>query len=228
MVHLHSNERTSLRAAVGLLPRRDIEVLSLVHSGGRRLAFSVDGSNWTLDPNRCFTRAGVETDLATGNGRAPEAEVVEAVCRFGEALAAALGLDRGGPVVALHNNTNDGTFTVHCFEPGGELARWAAKVHASPDQAPDDFFLVTREEERSRLAEMGWNVVLQAPDPPDDGSLSVLCASRRLPYVNIEAQHAPRGREELNTLMILDALYVLEAATEERPATAGDLASKIG
>jgi len=209
LLHLHANEQTARRAALSLLRRREIELRSLVHDQGRRLRFEVSGTYWTLDPNRCFSRSGALSDLHQAAGREPPAEVVEAAVGFGESLFAA-GAAGVGAVVVLHNNTNDGTFTIGSFLPGGECAADAARAQRASDQDPDDFFLVTRPVEYELLAEMGWNVVLQSPDGADDGSLSVRCARQGLPYINIEAQHARRGHEEANSAMIVDALYVLQ------------------
>ena len=51
------------------------------------------------------------------------------------------------------------------------------------------------------LKEVERPVVLQAREPRDDGSLSVLCGANHLRYINVEAQHL---HEEQQVAMLVD------------------------
>src|SRR3546814_2746703 len=90
----------------------------------------------------------------------------------------------------------------------------AAKVHINPRLDIDDFVFVTDPWIVDYLKGKNINVVLQSPDAPNDGSLSVYAAMLGIPYVNIEVQdgHLRQHRElidirseehtsELQTLM---------------------------
>ena len=60
---------------------------------------------------------------------------------------------------------------------------------------PKDFVLVTQSQDFDALVQQGRNVVLQSPNAPDDGSLSVFLRNGR--YFNIEAQRGqPRTTQE--------------------------------
>jgi hypothetical protein len=62
---------------------------------------------------------------------------------------------------------------------------------------PDEFMLCTMRFEFEVLAGGPFNVILQHSAPKeDDGSLSRLCASRNVRYVNIEAAHGNRKRQQ--------------------------------
>lgn len=113
--------------------------------------------------------------------------------------------DAQAAVVTLHNNT-DGNYSVLSYLPGGAHAREAQEVHVVDGRDPDDFFFVTDRDLFERLAEKGFNVVLQHNDAAtDDGSLSVYAGRRGKPYVNVEAEHGHLHEQ----VEMVRALYAL-------------------
>ena len=97
------------------------------------------------------------------------------------------GIDSAAAVLALHNTGDD--YSVLAYEDGGAEVKTAAEVHIEPKQHRHDFFLVTQRRIFEALVARGFSAILQAPDIADDGSLSVYCAERDIPYVNVEARH---------------------------------------
>jgi hypothetical protein len=90
--------------------------------------------------------------------------------------------------VALHNTGDD--YCIHSYVEGGEESAWSDAVHLGADQHRHDFFLVTARSHFEALAAAGYNVVFERLDDAlDDGSLSVYCARRGLPYINCEARY---------------------------------------
>jgi hypothetical protein len=88
-------------------------------------------------------------------------------------------------------------------------------------QKLDDFFLVTKWHDFVALVQKGRHVVLQAANPPNDGSLSVLLKSNR--YINIEAErHYGRGSRSASASILLQKTMADEAFQDAlgiRPGT---------
>ena len=135
-----------------------------------------------FDPNRIFSREGAERNLRDLNPAASEADFELALAFFDrerEELVRALLPERGGVLIALHNNREG--YSVHTEIPISD------RVALNEPQRPHDFYLCTEPGDFDRLSRSPFNVVLQhRPPPPDDGSLSRLAARRNVRYVNIE------------------------------------------
>lgn len=181
-VSLHDNEDTAVRAVAGF-PGTLIE---LRHKGTRNVEFALDGARYTFDPNRIFTREGIE-----GTVYPKSAGATRAVEAFARTLLDVIQADNGR-VIALHNNS-EGAMSAASFEALGH------GTHREADKDADDFFFVVSEAMYTRLVDAGHNVVLQSSKPVDDGSLSVYCAQYCRSYVNIEAQE---GHEDVQRQMI--------------------------
>ncbi len=198
--NMHDNENTSAEAAKAFIDKVGGRLIELKHSGDRNLTFGIDGSKYEMDPNRMFTDAGVKLKLVPYDEKAGSA-----VRKFAKQLVVDFGLDspKGGIMVAVHNNTND-RYSASSYLPGGSEAKEAADVYINPSVDPDDFFFVTGRKMFESLKQSGFNVVLQDNSAmTDDGSLSVYCAQKAVPYVNIEAQH---GHKEVQIKMF-EALH---------------------
>jgi hypothetical protein len=173
-VHLHGDEadaRTALRR-LSCANRLEITDAAGADRTTRRLAIRDGARRCDVDPNRIFTEAGRDAQLAA--------------CRIAgarEALAAFVqqdllpALDRcragGLPVVAFHNNS---AFTVHTFDD-------VAIASTVQPGRPQDILLLTSPADYDALSRKR-TTVLQSQSPRDDGSLSVWLAHDR--YVNIE------------------------------------------
>ena len=70
----------------------------------------------------------------------------------------------------------------------------------------DDLILVTDLKLFNRLKQEKVNVILQSPDAPDDGSLSVYAMGKNIPYINVEVQH---GHQYENLRLIEIAVKAL-------------------
>lgn len=201
-VNLHQNESTSVEAAQLLLRELPGRLVVFAAGNTRTLEGQVNGRPFRFDPNRVFSPAGIAATLRKHNPHAVLG-AAEAVAAFAREYVACLALREHGRVVAIHNTGDD--YNIHAYEHGGEEAAGAAAVHVSPQQHHHDFYFVTEPAVYATLSQRGYNTVLQAPSPPDDGSLSVYCAQQGIPYINVEgryhqAEHQARMLRELYTL----------------------------
>jgi hypothetical protein len=150
----------------------------------------IDGG--LLDPNRMFSRVGAEKNLRSQNPSWDAARISNALDRLDHDrdrfLSKLLPPTPDGLIVALHNNGP-------AYSVQDEVA--ISDAAALNDQAhPDEFMLCTMRSDFEKLAKGPYNVLLQHTAPPqDDGSLSRLCATRNIRYVNIEAAHGNAGMQ---------------------------------
>lgn len=210
-INLHQNETTSIAAAQALLQTHPGRLHTFEQAPERPLTFRAEGEEWRVDPNRIFSPAGVRGTLLHYHGRAPE-PVVTAVCAFTERLLAWWELTSAKLVVAVHNTGDD--YSVLSYQPGGDEASSAAAVNVVPNHHRHDFFFVTEGSHYRALVEQGFNAVLQKPHGPDDGSLSVYCGARAIPYVNVEARY---HEVENQRRMLLAAWELHQIATGHSP-----------
>lgn len=190
-VHVHANERASLQSAIGNAERLSLRVRVLTHGGGRHrnIRFTgTQGNELALDPNRMFSEVGVRESLRDLNGGASFTDTdVSNATSAGSQLLTALTSD-SRTWCALHNNTDGGGLTI-CYyteSPGSSVAE---DVHVAGEYDADDFFYTTSRSLFEALKGASTNVVLQAQNVADDGSLSVIAAQRSIPYLNIETEH---------------------------------------
>jgi hypothetical protein len=206
--HPHENEATSLRVAEHMVLRHGGICVSLHHGGGRRIIFELDGKKYSCDPNRIFTREG--TWLTLGN--APQ-HVCDAVDILAAKIADVVlkGMTSHSVVVGMHNNTPGG-YSVLSYGAGGNMYMDAEAVFVNTARDADDFFLTTERHFFDALKSLHHNVVLQKTPPQhNDGSFSVFCAQKNIPYVNIEAQDA-HGAMQARMLRELVAILSPKAA----------------
>ncbi len=195
---LHENESTSVTAAGNILPNYGGTVIEVLHGGGRRISFTMQGRVYSFDPNRIFSDRGIRATLGSGYS----AEAHSAVATLSNALVRHL---EGGPVIALHNNTN-ASYSIASYQAGGQYETDAAQVNRVPGVDVDNFFFTTESYLFSALSAKGFNVVLQSKNVRDDGSLSVYAAQKNIPYVNVEAQH---GSVAAQQQMLVELLNIM-------------------
>jgi hypothetical protein len=160
----------------------------LIESNDRNV--SVGGGK--LDPNRMFSRAGVERNLRTLNPNWSPEQI--------KSVADDLDDDRPGflrrvlpqageLIVSLHNNGPN--YSLKDEQPISNA------VALNDPEHPDEFMLCSRADDFAVLANSRFNTLLQDKPPgEDDGSLSRLCAARRIRYVNIEAAQGNREGQQ--------------------------------
>jgi hypothetical protein len=188
MVNLHDDENAAVEAGAAVLQKRGGKLIELTHGGTRRVEFSLRGRDYSFDPNRIFSKAGVRmTVRAADRGTVPE-EAHLAVERFAEEFIRHFELNKKAAFIALHNN-GDGGLSIHTYEPGGEWAADTDVLHVSTVADPDDVFFVTEERIYEALKAQHFNVVLQDNTiKRDDGSLSVYAGRHGIRYINVEAE----------------------------------------
>lgn len=154
-----------------------------------------------IDPNRMFSSAGAALSLSRLNASASPA-AIQHETRWLDArrhqLLEALLPPPGGLLIALHNNARG--YSIQTEAPISN------RVHIPAPSTPHDFFLATSESDFNLIARGPYNAVLQSDARgPDDGSLSRLCASRRIRYVNLECALGNRAAQS-EMLQWLDRL----------------------
>lgn len=185
MINVHDDENTSVEAGKTIIRESGGRLIELAHGGRRRVAFELDGGQYSFDPNRIFSGAGIARTLGQSGKDASAAQ--QAVQRFAREFLARFALDREPVIIALHN-TGGGGLSINSYLPDGESNLIAAAVQAGQPDRPGNFFYVTDQRFFDYLKPRGYNVILQDNSRvTDDGSLSVYFARKNIPYLNIEA-----------------------------------------
>lgn len=197
--NMHDDENTSVEAAKSVADKVGGTVIELKHSGDRLINFNFKNKSYKIDPNRIFTRVGINKTLKNYGGTSPAAEAE--VDKFAKKLITDF-LKQTDVIIALHNNTNN-EYSAKSYEKGGDFEKDAAQVFINPANDADDFFFVTEEKHFNKIREKGFNVVLQDnKNATDDGSLSVYCGNEKITYINVEAEHGHRAEQ----IKMLEAL----------------------
>ncbi|MFN8253189.1 MAG: hypothetical protein U0V75_15070 [Ferruginibacter sp.] len=209
-VNLHDDESTAVQAARAILEQKGGILIRIENNGQRLVTFAFRGVPYTFDPNRIFSRKGIELTLKS-KGRIT-AEVVTEVEKFATKILQQIP-DTATCIIALHNNT-DGDYSVKTYQPGGNRQADAKRVYADSWQDIDDITLTTDETLFTRMSGFGYNSILQDNMKVlKDGSLSVYYGEQNKRYINIETQHGKTGQYKE---MLSKLLYVLDE--EKKPA----------
>ena len=76
------------------------------------------------------------------------------------------------------------------YARGNKRSADCKKVYINGEQDADDFFLTTDNDLYEKLADKGFNTILQDnKNCTEDGSLSVYCGKKSIRYVNCETEH---------------------------------------
>ena len=190
--HPHENEHGSAVVTRHIIQQNGGKMVEIRSEGDRLITFRLKGSTYSFDPNRMFTDIGLAHSL--GHFGPTSEPALLAAKKLRNAVLAELG---GGktPIIAVHNNAEDGVDTLS-FRPGGPLAAQAAKIAVNPKENSHDFFVVLDSGLFDRLHHQGFNTVLQSANPPDDGSLSVFCQQHHWQYVNVEAADVDMNEQQ--------------------------------
>jgi hypothetical protein len=199
--HPHENEHASAAVARALVRERGGKLLEIESRGTRLISFTLNGASYTFDPNRMFTEVGLQKSLA--NYSHSSAAAMDAIQPLSSAVLTYLK-NAGGPIVAVHNNAANG-MNIGYYQGSGPYAKEADDVARNAKAPMHDFFLVLDAKLFAALKHLGFNVVLQAAAPTDDGSLSVYCRQNGLRYVNVEAAegHTDEQKRMLEVLQRL-------------------------
>lgn len=209
-INLHDDERTAVQAAQAILEQKGGLLIKIENNARRMITFTFKGVTYSFDPNRIFSRAGIDVTL-TANGKKNPLAVIE-VEKFAAKLLQ-LVPDSTSCIIALHNNT-DGNFSVKTYQPGGKRQTDALQVYADDWQDVDDIALTTDEILFSQMSAFGYNSILQDNEKVyKDGSLSVYYGELNKRYINIETQH---GKTAQYKEMLSKLFYFLEE--EKKPS----------
>ncbi len=189
-LRIHGNEETARQALESHLEK---------HAGVAYITTSktrqVEVAGGRIDPNRMFSRLGAEKSFRAQNPAWGDAQIRAAadwLDRERPPLITALLPPPGGLLIAAHNNGPG--YSVNDEAPISQA------THLPRASEPHEFFLATNQDDYARLARGPYNVVLQSnATGEDDGSLSRLCATRGVRYVNLEVAH---GRLEIQIDML--------------------------
>ncbi len=197
MINLHDNEDTSVEAGVAFVEAKGGRLIQLSHDGSRNIKFDLDGVIYEFDPNRMFTKEGLVMSLEEFG---PSSEpAIEAIEELRELVLDAIDIDNRERVVAVHNNTNK-NYSAISYSDNHDLVREAFRYRIKENEDPDNFFFVTDPGLYDILWLGSYNVIQQNNEMmTDDGSLSVYCAMKGVPYVNLEVEH---GQVEKNLQML--------------------------
>ena len=181
--NIHDNENTCVAATDCMLNHFNGKFIELKFKGDRWIGgFMTPRYHFWFDPNRIYSDFGIFKTLKSY--RSFTAENKKKVRIFSEYVTDSL-LKDADFVIAVHNNMKG--YSVEQYLPDSIFAKSAAKIHYNKERSPHDFYFVNEYAHFRYFKNLGYNVILQSKDPEDDGSLSVYCAQKKIPYINIEA-----------------------------------------
>lgn len=184
-INVHENEATSITAFREFNNQNQYKFVWLNHNATRRIFYNHRAEIFSVDPNRIFSHEGIVATLA-----------YDTICsRKAEKMAKALAheilkyVHNAGWVVSLHNNTPDNYSILSYLTDSVESAN-TKDVFINDSMDVDDFIYTTDLSLFNRLKNRRINVILQDNENCiNDGSLSVYCGKKGIPYANVEAEN---------------------------------------
>lgn len=201
-INVHEDEQTSIEAVHIIAENTDLNFVYLEHTGSRRINFNHKKRVYSVDPNRIYTIKGRKATLKDGGDYSWRAG------RMTRRLAKSILslIEDNMTVVAMHNNT-DVNYSIKSYLPEGDEAPNTKEVFINPEMDPDDFVYTTEKVFYDRLKSRNVNVILQDNEAcVNDGSLSVYCGKKGIPYINIEAQKGHLEEQVELTKIVLEIL----------------------
>jgi hypothetical protein len=204
-LNLHEDETTSIEALQAFSEMEPLPYFYLNHEQTRRIRFIIKEKTFDIDPNRIFTRRGRRLTLKDGDG-GHSWKASRHTKKLAKAILDKIPTDK--TVVAVHNNT-DLAYSIKSYEPGGDEYQNTKEVYVNSEMDPDDFIYTTEKKFYDAFKSRGINVILQDNQKyVNDGSLSVYCGKRGIPYINIETQ---KGHFDAQMHLIQVTLEVVNA-----------------
>ncbi|MEY4927953.1 MAG: hypothetical protein RI894_2389 [Bacteroidota bacterium] len=204
---LHENEETASECVQQFLREIGGTAWEVKADKHRNVTFKLKKKKYSFDPNRIYTPTGVYNTLHDFS-RSYSDDAFSQVTNFAKQITDSLFVKKN-TLVSVHNSS-EGKFSVRSYLPDSTLANTAADLYINDGNDEDEFFYVTIPTDFQYLKTAGFNVVLQRPDAPDDGSLSIYCGARNIRYINVEAQHGHSTEQ-------MQMLYAVHALLEGRP-----------
>ena len=202
-LNVHEDEQTSIDVVNHYAEETPLHFVRLKHEKTRRISFDIKKHNYSVDPNRIYTRKRTRKTLKDGGKFSFQASKSVKVLA-NEILAY---LSNKTVIIAMHNNT-DVNYSIKSYLPEGDEAQNTKLVYINPEMDPDDFVYTTDLSFYNKLKNRKINVILQDNKKyVNDGSLSVYCGVNNIPYINIEAQ---QGHFEEQLFLIKEVLAILQ------------------
>jgi hypothetical protein len=197
-INVHANETTSVAAAGEYLKDKSGLLVALMHDTTRLITFYHTNRLIQFDPNRIFSKRGRLANLKLLNRNLP-VSAEKLLARFAGSLTETF--QHAKIIIAMHNNTDGKPLSVKSFK----------QVYINPEMDSDDFILTTEKTIFNELKKKRINAVLQTQKTSiDDGSLSIYCDKKKIPYVNIEAQ---QGHIDEQVMMLNALTSIIEKYT---------------
>lgn len=211
-VIIHGDEETAPLAAEAHLRRCGGVLIQLINPRKRFVTFRLPRLPFTydFDPNRVFTRTGLEQNIRALNRRTRRSrlpKLFEEAQRFADQFLPLLIEPRtpAQGLIAVHNNGTSprSDFSFETFVNSRGYFPGVEAMHYRRSHSPFNLFVVTDRADYEELVRRGLNVVLENSHlASDDGSLSVLCGKEGIRYANVETRMGEIDKqvEMLNTL----------------------------
>ena len=143
-------------------------------------------NDYMVDPNRIFSKAGVEKNLIKFNGNISKTAIdkmVNLIANDKENFFDRITPPNRGLLIALHNN-------MHAYTIEDEIPL-STEISLKNSEHPHhhNFFICTNRDDYNLLSKSPYNVVLQETDPEEDnGSLSWFANRKGVRFINIETR----------------------------------------
>ena len=194
---------SSYNAAKSVLEETGGTLIKIENTNQRVIKFRLNGITYGFDPNRIYSRIGIEQTLRD-NRRTSKQAILE-IEKFAGMLLQLIP-DSTKCIIALHNNTEE-AYSVRSYLPDGNRKKDAKAVYNDSTQDVDDIAFTTDSLLYQRMADFGFNSIWQDNEKvKKDGSLSVYCGENDKRYINIETQH---GKVEQYIIMLEKLLQLL-------------------
>lgn len=213
-INLHANEISSVAAAMKVLEETGGTLIKIENNRQRVIKFRLNGISYGFDPNRMFSRIGIEQTLRENRNISQVA--IQEIEKFAQRVLQLID-DSAECVIALHNNTDE-AYSVKSYLPGSDRQKDAKAVYAESTQDVDDIVFTTDSLIYQRMAAFGFNSIWQDNEKvKKDGSLSVYYGKKNKRYVNIETQHGKVDEYIVMLEKLLSILYSENKKSSELP-----------
>lgn len=200
--NLHDNENTAVAATDSIIAAHSGQFIELQFKGKRWIGgWHTPEKHFWFDPNRIFSDLGIAKTLRAY--RSYSAYSKQEVKKLADFITDSL-LKDAKMIIAVHNNVKG--YSIEKYMPDSTFADDADTFYINPEQSPHDFFYVLDSNFYEFFKARNYNVVLQSDSTyEDDGSLSIYCAQKKIPYINVEAMEGHLV-EQMKMLEVLQAL----------------------
>lgn len=198
LMNVHENEQTAIRAMIQTGLKDSLPFIFLHQSKQRRIAYRLNDTIYSVDPNRIYTDTGRVMTLKdsfnyTLNGEQKTKFLADRVLKKLEGVKW---------LITFHNNTDE-NYSIRSYMDSGDESDNTGELYINKHMDEDDFVYTTNAELFHFLKKKKVNVILQSEMHfIDDGSLSIYCAQKGINYANIETEHDHLDKQmELMTLL---------------------------